>query len=102
MSERHESQLRINRIADGHLAEFTAEWLAGVLPLRQRFGFRITAWTDAAASTFVWLIRYSGPGSLEDADRAYYASPDRVALEPDPARWIVDSIKLSLEPVWNE
>lgn len=102
MNARDESQLRIYRIAEGHLADFVVEWKAGVLPLRERFGFRIEAWTDPAESTFVWVVRYPGPGSLEEADRAYYASPDRAALEPDPARWIVDSIKLSLEPVGDE
>jgi len=70
MSQPEESQLRVYRIADGHLADFVAEWRAGVLPLRQRFGFQIEAWTDAAESTFVWVVRYGGPGTLEDADRA--------------------------------
>jgi hypothetical protein len=102
MSKPDESQLRIYRIANGHLADFVAEWRAGVLPLRERFGFRIEAWTDLAESTFVWTVRYAGSGSLEDADRAYYASPERAALQPDPARWIVDSITLSLEPVRDE
>jgi hypothetical protein len=102
MSEREDSQLRVYRIADGHLDDFVAEWRAGVLPLRERFGFRIEAWTDAAESTFVWVVRYDGPETLEEADREYYASPERAALEPDPARWIVDSIKLSLAPVGNE
>jgi hypothetical protein len=102
MSQAEESQLRVYRIADGHLPDFLAEWRAGVLPLRQRFGFQIEAWTDAAESTFVWVVRYSGPGTLEDADRAYYASPEREALLPDPARWIEDSITLTLEPVRDD
>lgn len=102
MSQPEESQLRVYRIADGHLADFVAEWRAGVLPLRRRFGFQIEAWTDAAESTFVWVVRYGGPGTIEDADRAYYASPEREALQPDPARWIVDSIKLTLEPVRDD
>ena len=43
MSER---QLRVYKIADGHLDDFATEWRAQVLPLRERFGFRIQAWTD--------------------------------------------------------
>jgi hypothetical protein len=94
-----EVQLRIVRIAEGHLDDFVGEWRSGVLPLRERFGFRVEAWTDPSASAFVWLLRYEGPGTLEDADRAYYASPERAALEPDPARWIEDTMTLSLAPV---
>jgi hypothetical protein len=102
MNETEESQLRVYRIADGHLDDFVAEWRAGVLPLRERFGFRIEAWTDAAESTFVWVVRYDGPGTLEEADRAYYASPERAALEPDPARGIGAAITRSHAPVGNE
>ena len=102
MGQSEESQLRVYRIADGHLSDFVTEWRAGVLPLRRRFGFQIEAWTDAGESTFVWVVRYAGPGTLENADRAYYASPEREGLQPDPARWIVDSITLTLEPVGDE
>jgi hypothetical protein len=94
-----EVQLRVYRIADGHLADFVDEWRASVLPLRERFGFRIEAWTDTDASMFVWLLHHDGVGTLQDADRAYYASPERAALEPDPSRWIVDTPTLTLEPV---
>ncbi len=99
MNGRGDAQLRIFRIADGHLADFVSEWRAGVLPLREQAGFRIEAWTDAELGTFVWLLRYEGAGTLEDADRAYYESPQRAALQPDPARWIVETTTLSLEPV---
>jgi hypothetical protein len=93
------AQLRIYRIEDGHLADFVAEWQARVRPLRERFGFRGEAWTDAEKSTFVWLLRFDGPGTLEEADRAYYASPERAAMTPDPARWIEDTTTLALEPL---
>jgi hypothetical protein len=54
---RGDSQLRVYKITDGHLADFVAEWRAGVLSLRERLGFRIEAWTDTAESTFVWVVR---------------------------------------------
>jgi len=38
---------------------------------------------------FVWILRYRGPKTWEDADGGYYASPERVAMQPDPARHIV-------------
>jgi len=31
----HALQLRVYRIADGHLADFVDAWTAGVLPLRR-------------------------------------------------------------------
>ena len=36
---------------------------------------------------FVWLV---GHEDLEAADAAYYASPERAALDPDPARLLAD------------
>ena len=79
MSER---QLPVYKIADGHVDDFASEWRAAVLPLRRQFGFTVEAWTD----------------SLKVADLAYYASPERVAMDPDPARWIEDSMTLALTP----
>jgi len=93
-----EVQLRVYRIADGHLADFVEEWQAAVLPLRERFGFQIEAWTDPSESAFVWLLRYAGTGTLAEADAAYYASPERAAMDPDPARWIEETMTLTLAP----
>lgn len=94
-----EWQLRDYRIAEGHLAEFLAAWTAGVLPLRQRAGFRIQAWTVPAESRFVWILARDGPGTFAEADAAYYASPERDALDPDPAQWIVEERTNMLAPV---
>jgi hypothetical protein len=93
------SQLRVYRIAEGHLDDFVAEWRHAVLPLRDRFGFSGQAWTVRDEDMFVWLIRFDGEGTFADADRAYYASSERAALDPDPARWIVENTTLDLEPV---
>ncbi len=88
----NECQLRVYRIADGRLDDFVTAWRDGVKPLRERFGFAIDgAWTAPATSEFVWLLRYDGPGSFSDADAAYYASPERTRLDPDPARYIVSA-----------
>lgn len=80
-----EWQLREYQIEHGRLADFVAAWTDGVLPLRRAAGFDVQAWTIEADSTFVWILGYRGPGSFEDADGAYYASPARTALDPDPA-----------------
>jgi hypothetical protein len=83
-----ERQLRIYTIEDGHLDEFIAAWTAGVLPLRRRFGFDVEAWVARDQNQVIWLVGYHGPGSFADADAAYYASPERAAVDPDPAQWI--------------
>ena len=70
-------------------------WTAGVLPLRQAFGFETQAWT-AADGRFVWLISYDGPGTFDEVDRRYYASRERRSLDPDPAQWIIDNETIEL------
>jgi hypothetical protein len=70
-------------------------WTAGVLPLRRAFGFEIEAWT-AADDRFVWLVSYDGPGTFDEVDRRYYASPERRSVDPDPAQWIIDNETIDL------
>ena len=85
-----EWELRDYSIQPDHFADFVHAWRAGVLPLRRKFGFRVLAWAVPEESRFVWLLGYSGPGSFEDADQAYYASAERAAIEPDPAHWVLE------------
>ena len=81
------SQLRMYQVREGQLEAFIREWRAGVVPLRRRFGFKVEgAWTVPSRNEFVWIISYDGPEGFEARDAAYYASPDRKALTPDPAR----------------
>jgi hypothetical protein len=92
-------QLRLYRIAAGRLDDFADAWSNGVEPLRRQFGFTSQAWKLPELNLFVWLVTYAGAGPFEDADAAYYASPERAALEPDPARWIEVNETGSLVPV---
>ncbi len=83
------SQLRIYQIAPGRMDEFVREWKAGVVPLRISHGFRVDgAWIVEGEQTFVWILTYEGDESFETRDAAYYASPARKSLDPDPARHI--------------
>jgi hypothetical protein len=79
-------QLRIYDIKEGALEEFVALWTE-VAPLRQRFGFEIAgAWVVEDTNQFVWII---GHNDFSTADKAYYDSPERAALNPDPRDLIV-------------
>jgi hypothetical protein len=82
-----EAQLRIYTVKAGELDEWIAEWSREVAPLRRRFGFRVLGpWVDEETSTFVWLLEYDGEDGFAAADARYYASDERRALAPDPAR----------------
>lgn len=82
------TELRRYTINRGQMDEFIAAWLKGVYPLRQRHGFRIDgAWVIRERNEFIWLLSYDGD-DWEAKNKAYYASPERAALDPDPAQWI--------------
>jgi hypothetical protein len=87
--------LRIYTIKPGELEDWIAEWRAHVLPLRRRLGFEVLgAWTSEEESTFTWLLGYDGPEGIAAANAAYYASPERTAIDPDPARHIAEARQL--------
>jgi hypothetical protein len=84
-----QDQLRIYTIKPGEMREWLDEWRRFIAPLRRETGFEILgAWTIEAENRFVWILRYVGPKSWQEADAAYYASPARAAMQPDPARHI--------------
>ena len=95
------TQLRDYRIAEGELRRFIEEWRAGILPLRREMGFSIDgAWAVDDESRFVWLLTHPGDwNAFEVADRAYYTSPGRSSLDPNPARLIEAQVVTNLEPV---
>ncbi|GMR14250.1 MAG: hypothetical protein BMS9Abin29_2494 [Gemmatimonadota bacterium] len=77
-------------ITSGAMTEFVSEWRTQVVPLRIQAGFDIVgAWSNAATNRFVWIVVHEG--DFEEADEAYYASPDRRGLSPDPARFIEEA-----------
>jgi hypothetical protein len=87
--------LRIYTIKPGELDDWVSEWRANVLPLRRRLGFEVLgAWASVEESTFTWLLGYDGPEGIAAANVAYYASPERTAIDPDPARHIAEARQL--------
>jgi hypothetical protein len=87
------------QIAPGKVDEFAREWRAGVVPLREQFGFRVeNACVVDGADTFVWIVSYQGEGSFDDANERYYNSPERKALQPNPARHIASQQTWMVRP----
>jgi NIPSNAP protein len=82
-------QLRIYTIRPGEMDAWLEEWRLLIAPLRRRHGFEILgAWT-IEPDRFVWILRYAGPKTWQEVDTAYYGSPERAAMQPDPARHVV-------------
>ena len=83
-------QLREYRIRPGELDQFVSEWQELLAPLRRSIGFEILgAWTAPEEDRFIWLLSHPGGwDAFADGDKAYFASPERKAFDPDPARLI--------------
>ena len=65
--------------------DFVEEWHERVRPLRLAHGFSVLGpWVGEDGETFVWILGHDG--DFEAAEEAYYASDERRALDPDPAR----------------
>ena len=48
---------------------------------------------------FFWIVSYDGPDSWESKQAAYYGSPERASLEPDPAQYIARADRWFLDPL---
>jgi hypothetical protein len=84
------TQLREYTIKSGQLDRFVDAWRTGVRPLRQKKGFLVEgAWKIPTQERFVWIVSYDGPDGWDAANKAYYASPERKAMDPDPASFIL-------------
>jgi hypothetical protein len=78
-------QLRIYTAKPGEMDDFCQEWGEHVLPLRLQRGFRVLGpWVIDETNQFVWILEHDG--DFEVAESRYYESPERKALDPDPAR----------------
>lgn len=93
------TQLRRYTINRGKMDEFLEAWRRGVLPLRTEAGFHVEgAWVVRERNEFVWVMSYDGD-DWEAKDKAYYASPGRARLDPDPAQFIARSETWFVAPV---
>lgn len=84
------TQLRDYTIKPGQLDRFVDAWSRGVRPLRLKRGFVIEgAWKIPSEERFVWVVSYDGADGFDAATKAYYDSPERKAMDPDPAGLIL-------------
>ena len=95
------TELRDYEITDGSLDRWVEEWRSRIAPIRRELGFTIDrAWRVDDGSRFVWLLSHPGDwDAFEAADRAYYDSPQRTSLDPNPARLIAEQVVSRLTEV---
>jgi len=92
-------ELRVYTVRPGEMDAWIAEWLEHVYPLRRSVGFHIPhAWVVEEEDRFIWVLEYSG-ADYDAANQAYYASPERQAVDPEPSRhlakaehWVLRSV----------
>jgi NIPSNAP len=87
-------QLRLYRVEPGRIDDWLREWRDQVRPLREAKGFHVLGPWVGEDDRFVWLI---GHDDFAAADAAYYESPERAQMDPDPARLLVETETLMLE-----
>lgn len=90
-----EYQLRMYQFSSGRLEEFL-EIFPEVVRARRAVGFNVVgAWTVPEEDRFVWIISTDAPGGIEELSKAYYASAQRRAIEPEPAK-LIDTIETKI------
>jgi hypothetical protein len=83
-------QIRTYTVRASRLDEWVEAWRALIVPLRREFGFKVHgSWVDRDRNAHIWVISYDGEQSFEEANAAYWASPQRERLGVDPAEFLV-------------
>ncbi|MGZ5382995.1 MAG: NIPSNAP family containing protein [Acidimicrobiia bacterium] len=79
-----EYQLRIYKVKDGLMEKFLGIFPA-VVEARQAVGFEVTgAWMIPEENQFIWIV--GAEDGIEATSERYYASEQRRAIEPEPAK----------------
>jgi len=90
-----EFQLRRYDVAEGKMDEFLSIFPA-VVDARRSVGFAVVgAWANREDNTFVWIVSTDAPGGIDALAKAYYSSPLRAAITPEPAS-LLDKIETTL------
>jgi heme-degrading monooxygenase HmoA len=76
------AQLRRYQVKPGAMEAFVELWEHGIVAVRELYGFTVVAaWRSDDDAEFGWVVGHVGSGSFEAAEKAYYASPERAALD---------------------
>ena len=79
------AELRIYSVLPGQMEAFVRVFHEQIVPARRALGYEVEgAWRDDDDGVFAWVVSYDGPDSWEDREAAYYASPERAAMDPQP------------------
>ncbi len=79
-----EYQLRIYEVKDGQMGAFLGIFPA-VVEARRAVGFEVLgAWTIPEKNQFIWIV--GAEDGIEATSERYYASEQRRAIEPEPAK----------------
>jgi hypothetical protein len=85
-----EFQLRDYRVKPGEMNEWVEEWRTKIYLLRLKLGFKVIgAWTRIEEDRFLWILGFEG--DFAEAEKLYFASPERKAISPDPVRHLVST-----------
>jgi hypothetical protein len=95
-------QHRTYTVRKGLLDEWVKRWRTSIVPLRLEFGFTIHgAWVDQERSQFVWVLSYGGPESFAQRNQEYWASPERLAMDLNPADFLTARDVREVEEVFT-
>ncbi|NNF09167.1 MAG: NIPSNAP family containing protein [Acidimicrobiia bacterium] len=93
-------QLRLYQLDPNRLDEFITVWREQIVPARKAAGFTVEgAWVSRHEAGFAWIVGYAGRGSFEKADTRYYNSPERAAIDPNPADFLLNIETVMVEPL---
>ena len=88
-------QLRMYRVKPGLMDEWLESFAAGALPVRRQFGFSVLGpWVVREEDRFIWIV---GHEDFEAADKAYYDSAERAALDPPPSDYLDEIVTVMMD-----
>ncbi|KUP97966.1 NIPSNAP family protein [Thermobifida cellulosilytica] len=92
---------RVYTVREGLLDEWVRRWREEIVPLRLELGFTIEgAWIDRENNRFIWTLGYDGPEGFAEANRRYWASPRRAAMNLDPEDYLLSTEKTTVTRVY--
>ena len=93
-------QLRLYQLHPDRIDEFITLWKEQIVPARRAAGFKVQgAWVSRDEAGFVWVIGYRGRGTFEEADKRYYDSDARKAIDPAPGEFLREVETVMVERV---